>query len=163
LIYDLRFTIYGQTEKVHAFADNLNLLLTTTGSAGILPACHTTLDQKNRRQDASAPRLIAEQFLQLLSRGAFARIAFGFRRPFAQGEFKILAKVAHVLFQHRFGPTFPALVGRPRIVVRAVQADAQISPAFHADFTAPGLAVQRPRLAAIVAVTRHLRFMIDDL
>jgi hypothetical protein len=32
----------------------------TTGSAGILPACRTTLDQENRRQDASAPGLIAE-------------------------------------------------------------------------------------------------------
>jgi hypothetical protein len=61
-IFDLRFTIYEQAEKVHAFADNLNLLLIPTGSAGILPACRTTLDQENRRPDASAPKLIAKQF-----------------------------------------------------------------------------------------------------
>jgi hypothetical protein len=49
--------------------------------------------------------------------------------------------------------------------MRAVQADAQVGPAFHAAFAAPRLAGQRPFLAAVVAMTGHqiydLRFTID--
>jgi hypothetical protein len=47
--------------------------------------------------------------------------------------------------------------------MRAVEADAQVGPAFHTGFAPAGLAGERPRLAAIVAMSGHLRFWIYDL
>jgi hypothetical protein len=49
--------------------------------------------------------------------------------------------------------------------MRAVQADPQVGPAFHAGFAASRRALQRPGLAAVVAMAGHkyLRFMIYDL
>ena len=70
-----------------------------------------------------------------------------------------------MLFQHRLGPALAALLRDAWIVVRAVQADAQIGAAFHVGFAAAGLAGERPRLAAIMAMTIHiydLRFTIYD-
>jgi hypothetical protein len=49
--------------------------------------------------------------------------------------------------------------------MRSVEAHAQVGPAFHAGLAATRLAVQRPRLAAIVTVPIHiydLRFAIYD-
>jgi hypothetical protein len=49
--------------------------------------------------------------------------------------------------------------------VRAVQADTQVGPAFHAGFAAPRLAGQCPFLAAVVAVSGHsdFEFAVFDL
>ena len=91
----------------------------------------------------------------MFARGSFTFVGFRFRRPDPERKFKILAEIADVLFQHRFGPALAALLGHPRVVVRAIQADAQVGPAFHAGFAAAGLAVQRPRFAAVVAMTVH--------
>src|ERR1035437_8907544 len=102
--------------------------------------------------------LVAKQFFQLLARGGFALVAPGLGRPGPANKFKILAEIAHVLFQHRLGPALAALLGRARVVMRAVQTDAQVGPAFHAGLAAPRLAGQRPFLAAVVAVTGRLDF-----
>jgi hypothetical protein len=75
-----------------------------------------------------------------------------------QTIFKILAEIAPVFFQHRLGPALAALLGRARVVVRAVQADAQVGPAAHAGLAASRLAGQGPFLAAVVAVTGHADF-----
>jgi hypothetical protein len=101
---------------------------------------------------------IAKQFFQLLARSGFARVATALRRPFPEGKFKILAKIPNVLFQHRFGTAFPALLGNARVVMGAVQADPQVGPAFHAGFAAPRLGAQGPWFAAIVTMSVHLRF-----
>ena len=92
-------------------------------------------------------------------------MAFRFRHPITEGKLEIFAAVADVFLQHRFGAAFAALVGRPRVVMRAIQADPQVGPAFHANFAAARLAVQRPRLTTVVTMTGHrdLRFMIYDL
>ena len=68
-----------------------------------------------------------------------------------------------MLFQNRFGPAFPALMGHTWVVMGAVQADPQVGPAFHASFAAPRLGTQGPRFAAIVTMSVHLRFWIYDL
>jgi hypothetical protein len=107
--------------------------------------------------------LIAEQFLQLFARGRFARVATALWRPFPEGKFKILTEIPDVLFQDRFGAAFPALLGNTRVVVGAVQADPQVGPAFHAGFATPRLGAQRPRFAAIMTMSVHLRFWIFDL
>jgi len=106
---------------------------------------------------------ISEYFFQLRARGAFTRVAAGFRRPVARGELEIFAEIADLLFQHRLGPAFAALLRCARVVMRTVQADPQVGPAFHAGLAAPRLAVQRPRLAAIMTMSGHLRFWIYDL
>ena len=108
-------------------------------------------------------RLIAEQFFQLLAGGGFTLVASGLWPPVPKGKFKVLAEVADVFFHHRLSPAFAALVGHAQVVMRAVQADAQVGPAFHAGFAASRLAVQRPKLAAVVAVSGHLAFWVDDL
>ena len=102
--------------------------------------------------------LITQQFFQLLTRGVLPPRGFVLRDPIPAGEFKILAERAHMFFQHRFGPAFPALLGRARVVMRAIEADAQIRPAFQAGFAPPRLAVQGPRLTTVVAMSgqRHL-------
>jgi len=114
-------------------------------------------------RDATSRCSISKQFFKLLARGAFALVAAGLRRPVPQGKFKILAEIANVFFQHRLGSTLTALLGHARVVMDAVQADPQVGPASHAGFAAPGLAVQRPWFAAIVAMMGHLRFWIYDL
>jgi hypothetical protein len=50
-------------------------------------------------------------------------------------------------------------------VALAVQAHAQVGAAFHADLAAAGIAIDGPRLAAIMAVSGHfnLRFWIYAL
>jgi hypothetical protein len=70
-----------------------------------------------------------------------------------------------MLFLHRLGPPFAALLGRARVVVRAVQADAQVGSAAHAGLAASRLAGQCPFLAAVVTVTGHsdFGFAIFDL
>src|ERR1017187_4344290 len=101
----------------------------------------------------------------MLTRGGFTFVGFDFRLPDAQGKFKILVEVSDLLFQNRLGPALAAFLGHARVVVRAVEADAQVGPAFHAGLAAARLAVQRPRLAAIVAMAIHiydLRFTIYD-
>jgi hypothetical protein len=57
------------------------------------------------------------------------------------------------------------LLGHARVIMRAIQARAQVGPAVHARFAAPRLAIQRPGLAAVMAMTRQrrLRFMVYDL
>jgi hypothetical protein len=93
-------------------------------------------------------------------------VNFALRCPSAADKFKILAKVAGGLFQKRLRTAFAALLRHAWIVMRAIQADSQIRAAFHACLAAPRLAVQRPRLAAIVAMPHHfifdLRFAVDD-
>ncbi len=119
-----------------------------------------------QRAEARAPLVsIAKQFIHPLARCRFAGIGFRFRRPDALYEFKILAEIPEVLVRHRIGAAFAALLRHARIVARAVQADAQIGAAFHAAFAAAGIAVDRPRLAAVVAMTghRYLRLMIFNL
>jgi hypothetical protein len=108
---------------------------------------------------------IAEQFFQLRARGGFAGIGFRFWRPNTPGKFKILAKIAGGFFQHRLRAALTALVRDVNVVTRAVQTHAQIRAAFHARFAAPRIARKRPRLAAIMAMTRHshLRLAIYDL
>jgi hypothetical protein len=71
------------------------------------------------------------------------------------GEFKVFAEVPNGLFQHRFGAAFAALVRHVRVVMRAVQAHAQIGAAFHAGFPPARLAGNGPGLAAVVAVSSH--------
>ena len=72
----------------------------------------------------------------------------------------VLAEVADVFFQHRLRPAFAALLRHTLIIKRAVQTDAQVGAAFHAGFAATGLAGQRPGIAAVVAMSGHLRFTI---
>src|ERR1700744_5000739 len=98
---------------------------------------------------------IAEQFFQLGPRRFFARINPGFWRPRAAGEFKIFAEISHRLFQHRFGPAFAALLRPPRIVADAIQAYAQVGAAFHADFSATGIAGEGPGFTAIMTMSCH--------
>jgi hypothetical protein len=108
---------------------------------------------------------IAEQIFQTRARGGFALVGFRFRHPSPARKFKIFAKVADVLFEHRLGPSFAALLSHMRIVMRAVQADAQVGAAFHARLAATGLAGKRPKLAAIMAMAIHiydLRYKIYD-
>ena len=101
---------------------------------------------------------IAQQFLQLFARSGFAGMAGCLRRPDPAHKFKILAEITGAFFQNRLGPPFAALLGHARVVVRAVQTDAQVGLAAHAAFAAPRLAGQRPRLAAVVAVSGHSDF-----
>jgi hypothetical protein len=169
LIYDLRFTIYEQTEKTTArhFLKPSGWppgfgLRQFSGAFPVRLENNRELPQFKTLSRHCLP-LIAEQFFHPLPSHGFTRIGSGFRRPDPAGKFKELAEVANVFFQHRFGQALAALLGHARIVMRAVQADAQVGPAFHASFAAPRLAVQRPKLAAVMAMTRHLRFMIDDL
>jgi hypothetical protein len=109
-------------------------------------------------------RSIAEQFFHLFPRSGFTRVVSGFLLPGTQGKFKILAKIANVFFQHRLGPAFAALLRRARIVMRAVQTGTQVRAAFHANLTAARLAVQSPRLAAVVAMAcrSHFCYAIQD-
>jgi hypothetical protein len=103
-------------------------------------------------------KLIAQQFFQLLARGVLALVDFAFLDPVAPGEIEKFAEIAGRLFQDRIRPAFPALLRDPQIVMRAIQARAQIRAAFHANFAATRLAVQRPKFAAILAMSggRHL-------
>ena len=98
---------------------------------------------------------ITEQLLQLFAGRGFTGMAGCFRRPGAADKLKILAEIAQVFFQHWLGPPFAALLCHARVVMRAIQTDAQVGPAFQAAFAAPRLAGQRPFLAAIVAVSGH--------
>ena len=98
---------------------------------------------------------ITEQLLQLLAGGGLTGIAGRFGHPGAVDKLKILAEIPNGFFQHRLGLPFAALLGRARVVMRAVQADAQVGPAAHAGLAAPRLAGQRPFLAAVVAVPGH--------
>jgi hypothetical protein len=47
------------------------------------------------------------------------------------------------------------LLGHARVVRVAIQADAQVRAALHADFPAARIAVQRPRLPALMTVAIH--------
>jgi hypothetical protein len=102
--------------------------------------------------------LITKQLFQLLACGGFPWIAIALWGPFPQGKLKVFAEIAYVFFQDRFGPAFPALMGNTRIKMGTVQADAQVGPALHAGFAAPGLGGERPGLAAILTMAgqRHL-------
>ena len=71
---------------------------------------------------------------------------------------KYSQKLPACFFHHRLGPAFAALLGHARVVMRAVQADAQVGPASQAAFAAPRLAGQCPFLAAVVAMTGHSDF-----
>ncbi len=98
---------------------------------------------------------IAKQFSHPFPRISFAAVGLGFGLPIAEGKFKKLTEIADVLFQNRLGPSLAALLRHVRIVKRAVEAHAQVGAAFPAGFAAPRLAVEGPRLAAMVAKTVH--------
>ena len=72
--------------------------------------------------------------------------------PRAADEFEVFTEVAQVLFQHEIGAAFAALLRHARVIALAVQADAQVGAAFHADFAAAGVSGNGPRFATLVAV-----------
>jgi hypothetical protein len=106
-----------------------------------------------------------KQFVHPLACRRLTKIDFGFRRPLAPDEFKILAEISEVLVRYRLRPTFAALMCHLWVIMRAIQAYAQIRATFHAGFAAPRLAAQRPGFTAVMAMTCqiHLRFTIGDL
>jgi len=84
--------------------------------------------------------MLPQQVFQLRARGVFPPVGLVLRDPIPAGKFEIFAEGADVFFQHGLGAAFAALLGRPRVVVGAVEADAQIRPAFQAAFAASRLA-----------------------
>jgi hypothetical protein len=112
------------------------------------------------------PRVsVTKEFFKLRARRRFTQIIFGLGFPDAADELKILAEISGGFFQHRIGAALAAFLRHAQIITRAVQAHAQIRATFHADLAATWLAGKDPRLAAIVAMSRHfnLRLMICDL
>src|SRR5688500_8015021 len=84
--------------------------------------------------------LIAKKLLQGIARRLFAGIGiatFGINAP---NHFKPFAVIPQMLVEHRLCPALLALLRRPRVVMRAIQADPQIRAALMARFAAPGLA-----------------------
>jgi hypothetical protein len=110
-------------------------------------------------------RLIPEQFFQVVAGGFFTGVFDFLGHPLAAAELEVFAKIADVLFVDEIGAAFPALFGGAGIVALAVEAHAQIDAALHAGFTAAGVAVERPRLATIMAMSSHrdLRFAVSIL
>jgi len=98
---------------------------------------------------------LSQQLFQPFPRRLFAAVFEALLRPFALDELEILAEIPHMLFEHRLRSPLPALLGHPRIVRHAVQADPEVRPALHANLAAARVPVQRPRLPAIMTMTIH--------
>jgi hypothetical protein len=104
---------------------------------------------------AARRALIPKQFLELIARGGFTRVAFipGDELPF--DEVEVLAKICRVFFRHWLSAAIPALMRRARIVAGAIQAHAQISATTVTRFAPARLAADRPFPSAFVTMTRH--------
>ena len=88
--------------------------------------------------------LVAEEFVEGVSRLVGAGVACAFAGPIAQRKVKVLAEVGPVFFSHWFGAALAALVGDTGVVKDTVEADAQILVTAVTTLTASGLAVERP-------------------
>jgi len=98
---------------------------------------------------------ISEQFFQLGARGLLPGVFDLFGHPITADEFEILAEIAHLFFEHGFGAPLAALLGYARIVGGAIEAYAEVRPAFHAHFAAARITVQGPRFPAFMTMTIH--------
>jgi hypothetical protein len=97
--------------------------------------------------------LIAEQFFQLVAGRAFTRIGFVFGDECSPGEIEILAKISRRFLHDRVGPPVAALVRGAGIVTGAIEAHSQIGVAPVARIPSSGQPGQRPRPAALVAMS----------
>src|SRR4051794_13171089 len=88
--------------------------------------------------------LVAEQLLQLLTRGIFARVDLILRHEHAREEIKIFAKIRGVFFLHRIGSAITTLMRDASIVGGAIQTNTQVRAAFVARFAAARLAGDGP-------------------
>ena len=96
---------------------------------------------------------VPEEFLQLFARGIFAGVTFGFGQKCPPRKVKILAEISRLLFKDRFGAEVAALVRGARIVIGAIEADAQVGVAAVTGVAATGEAGQCPFPAAFVTMT----------
>jgi len=79
---------------------------------------------------------IAQQFLDVVARSRLARVRRAFSPPFASNEIKIFAKIRHVFVGDRVSSAVATLMGNPRIVADAIEADLEVATAVMASLSA---------------------------
>jgi len=80
-------------------------------------------------------RSISEQFLQFLSRVLLSFVR-AFALPNATRHVKIFAKIRHVFVGDRVSSAVATLMGNPRIVADAIEADLEVATAVMASLSA---------------------------
>ena len=98
---------------------------------------------------------VAQELLQLFSRGPFSRVGGIVTFKFASNVIKVFAEIRHVFFRHRFRSAIAALLRHPGVIAHTVQTHPEISSAPMATVSAARQARQSPFPATLEAMSSH--------